>query len=39
MNLTEVRERLYDAAALFFGEAAVIWADQIGTPSDLPWLY
>lgn len=38
MNLTEVRERLYDAAALFFGEAAVIWADQIGTKPEPPYV-
>ena len=36
MNLTEVRERLYDAAALFFGEASVIWAEQVGTKPEPP---
>lgn len=36
MNLTEVRERLYDAAALFFKDAAVIWAEQVGTKLEPP---
>ena len=36
MNLTEVRERLYDATALFFGEASVIWAEQVGTKPEPP---
>ena len=36
MNLTEVRERLYDAAALFFRDAAVIWAEQVGTKPEPP---
>lgn len=36
MNLTEVRERLYDAAVQFFTGSAVIWTDQIGTKPEPP---
>lgn len=38
MNLTEVKERLYDAAACFFANAVVIWADQAGTRPEPPYV-
>lgn len=38
MNLTEVQERLYDAAIQFFTEATVIWAEQIGSKQEPPYV-
>ena len=38
MNLTEVKECLYDAAARFFSGAVVIWAEQIGTRPEPPYV-
>ena len=38
MNLVEVKERLYDSAACFFAGAVVIWAEQIGTRPEPPYV-
>lgn len=38
MNLTEVQERLYDAAVQFFTGATVIWTGQVGTKPDPPYV-
>ncbi len=38
MNQTEVKERLYDAAVMFFAGATVIWAEQAGTRPGLPYV-
>lgn len=38
MNLTEVKEHLYDATAQFFAGAVVIWAEQIGTKPEPPYV-
>lgn len=38
MNLTEVKERLYDLTELFFRGATVIWSEQINTKPPLPYI-
>lgn len=38
MNLTEVKERLYDAAVQFFAGGTVVWAEQIGTKPEPPYV-
>lgn len=38
MNLVEVKEVLYDATAMFFAGAAIIWAEQINTKPQAPYV-
>lgn len=38
MNLDEVKETLYDIAAMFFKGATVIWTEQINTKPPLPYV-
>lgn len=38
MNLTEVKEKIYDFAALFFKGATIIWSEQIITKPTLPYV-
>lgn len=38
MNLAMVKEVLYDIASMFFGQAAVIWAEQVNTKPAPPYV-
>ncbi len=38
MNLEEVKDTLYDIAAMFFTGATVIWTEQINTKPPLPYV-
>lgn len=38
MNLTEVKEKIYDVADLFFKGATIIWSEQIITKPQLPYV-
>lgn len=38
MNLSQVREKLYEITAMFFAEATVIWAEQISTKPLVPYV-
>lgn len=38
MNLLEVKEHLYDAAACFFTGVVIIWAEQTGTRPEPPYV-
>lgn len=38
MNLSQVRDKLFDITAMFFEQATVIWAEQIATKSLVPYV-
>ena len=38
MNLSEVKEKIYDITAMFFNGATVIWAEQGNVKPDLPYI-
>lgn len=38
MNLAMVKEVLYDVASMFFGQAVVIWAEQVNTKPVPPYV-
>ena len=38
MNLEKVKEALYDITALFFHDATIIWAEQINTKPNPPYI-
>lgn len=38
MNLEEVKETLYDIAAMFFDRATIIWTEQVNTKPFLPYI-
>lgn len=38
MNLKEVRDSIYDIAAMFFQGATILWAEQINTKPPLPYV-
>lgn len=38
MNLSEVKDKIYDVASAFFSGAAVMWSEQINTVPPLPYV-
>ena len=38
MNLSEVKEKIYDITAMFFNGATIIWAEQGNVKPDLPYI-